>query len=82
MILWQSPHVDVNRNQGSVCAGRTNGDYPDPGRISMIKRASAAQKVATSEGSRPGASVCSLTLGALGGQVSPGQLTSGAAKGR
>jgi hypothetical protein len=21
--LWQSPHVDVNRNHGSVCAGRT-----------------------------------------------------------
>jgi hypothetical protein len=28
----------------------------------MIKRASAARKVATSEGSRPGASACSLTL--------------------
>ena len=59
-----------------------NGDYPDPGRISMIKRASAARKVATSEGSRPGASPCSLTLRALGGQVPPGQVTSGAAKGR
>jgi hypothetical protein len=23
MILWQSQHVDVNRNRGSVCAGRT-----------------------------------------------------------
>ena len=42
-----------------------NGDYPDPGRISMIKRASAARKVATSEGSRPGAAACSLTLRAL-----------------
>ena len=46
----------------------------------MIKRASAARKVAISEGSRPGASACSLTLRALGGQVPPGQLTSGAAK--
>jgi hypothetical protein len=38
--------------------------------------------VATSEDSRPSASACSLTLRALGGQVPPGQLTSGAAKGR
>jgi hypothetical protein len=46
-----------------VC-GPHNGDYPDPGRISMIKRASAARKVATSEGSRPGASLFSNTASA------------------
>src|SRR5829696_5149955 len=57
-----------------------NGDYRDPGRISLIKRASAARRVATSQGSRPGSiRLFFPTLRALGGQVPPGQLTSSAA---
>jgi hypothetical protein len=48
----------------------------------MIKRASAARKVATGEGSRPGStSLFVPTLRALGGQVPPGQLTSSSATG-
>jgi hypothetical protein len=77
MILWQSPRVEIG-----VCWPH-NGDYPDPGRISMIKRASAGRRVlATARavdsvppaGSSPRCErwVC---------QVPPSQLTSGAAKG-
>ncbi len=82
MILWQSPYVDVNRNHGSVCAGRTTVTNLIRA-VSMIKRASAAREVATSEGSRQTWCVSLFShTGALGGQVQPGQLTSGTAKGR
>jgi hypothetical protein len=48
----------------------------------MIKRASASRKVAPSEASRPGSvRLFFLALPALGGKVSPGQLTSSAARG-
>jgi hypothetical protein len=66
MILWQSLHVEVNRNHGSVCASRTT----------LINTTLIGQKLDDQE------SECSAEGGNRRVQSPPGQRTSGAGKAR